>query len=64
MPLTFRPNRCFPVHCAVAYNAGLLLKRPLAWPDPSVIGTTRLLVLALAFLDVVWVRNTLSQIQT
>jgi surface-adhesin protein E len=31
MPFTIRPYRCFPVHCAVTYKAGLFLKLPLAY---------------------------------
>ncbi len=30
MPFTIRPSRRFPVQCAVTYNAGPFLKRPLA----------------------------------
>jgi hypothetical protein len=31
MPFTIRPYRRFPVQCAVTYNAGPLLKLPLAY---------------------------------
>jgi lysophospholipase L1-like esterase len=31
MPLTIRSNCCFPVHCAVTYNAALFVKLPLTY---------------------------------
>jgi len=56
MPLTIRSNCCFPVHCAVTYNAALFVKLPLTycsgfWSPRGGIRLKRLLVITLLLLN-------------